>query len=576
MTTSSGGEKSDTGGSVGVGFVREKASDKVNKMSYSDRLKTNINYSERLKRNILEIYLEKTHKEADIYMVNQDSIARVFKTLGIDIDNQVEGYQVQNKGQVSVISAWMKPGIGLERFCRDMNIKVTEGVMTGMIKPASRKEVTVTISGLDFNTPDTFIFEYLNKFGEVSNKVVIYSKFEEGAFKGKFNGERKYQVDFTKSNTNMGTFHLIDGCKVKVFFRGNIKTCGRCHKSSRDCPGQGIAKDCNSDRVMLSSHMKQLWDQIGFKPTCFELDELDTSENDKDEPIKDAPLLNSARFPSNLPKEAPSTRDIEKYDGITVKNIPSTLDDKQILTFLFNYGVPHDHGSDLIGINRQENRNTWVVIEGLSPEEVNTTYKSIHFPETKQKFFDAPLYCRPLRSMTPLKQTAKEVEDNKTKTNNKEVEKPKQKEPALHPVNDPTSKKTPLIPGLTKSQKKKAEKKAKEKLKAEEASNKIGKHSNNDEKITEKKTRKDFMKTKSLDSLEDHGFNFDEIDSGGEDSSSSKFFTKSPLTGGATSMQQTQKRLLSPEAPENRNTRQRSESLSFHPCLVSKLYANQE
>ena len=74
--------------------------------------------------------------------------------------------------------------------------------------------MTVSIVGLDFNTPDTFVFEYLNKFGVLVNQSVIYSKIESGAWKGKYSGERKYQVDFSKATHNMGPYHLIDGCKV--------------------------------------------------------------------------------------------------------------------------------------------------------------------------------------------------------------------------------------------------------------------------------------------------------------------------------------------------------------------------
>jgi hypothetical protein len=52
--------------------------------------------------------------------------------------------------------------------------------MTGIIRPSGKKDVTVSIVGLDFNTPDTFVFEYLNKFGVVVNQSVIYSRGREG------------------------------------------------------------------------------------------------------------------------------------------------------------------------------------------------------------------------------------------------------------------------------------------------------------------------------------------------------------------------------------------------------------
>ena len=45
------------------------------------------------------------------------------------------------------------------------NIMVNNGVITGSIQPAGRKDVIVTVSGLNFNTPDTLMQEYIFKFG---------------------------------------------------------------------------------------------------------------------------------------------------------------------------------------------------------------------------------------------------------------------------------------------------------------------------------------------------------------------------------------------------------------------------
>ena len=111
-------------------------------MSYSDRLKANVRFDQRLKRNVLEITLEKTSIEADAE-VSQEAIAKVFKTLGINIETEVEGSQVHFKGMTSVISVWMKAGVNIERFCKDISIKVSNGVMTGMIRPARRMSLLV-------------------------------------------------------------------------------------------------------------------------------------------------------------------------------------------------------------------------------------------------------------------------------------------------------------------------------------------------------------------------------------------------------------------------------------------------
>ena len=242
---------------------------------------------------MLEITLEKTSIEADVE-VSQEAIAKVFKTLGINIETEVIGFQVHFKGMTSVISVWMKAGVNIERFCKDISIKVSNGVMTGMIRPAGKKDVTVSIVGLDFNTPDSFVMDYVNKFGIVINNTVIYSKNESGPLKGKYTGERRYQVDFSKSNRQMGTYHLIDGCKVRVCYMGNKKTCGRCHKMASECPGEAVAKNCalgGGARVLLTERMKQLWAEIGFVPTNFELEATDKTEDDIEQATRDIPII---------------------------------------------------------------------------------------------------------------------------------------------------------------------------------------------------------------------------------------------------------------------------------------------
>ena len=295
----------------------------------------------------------------------------------------------------------------------------------------------------------------------------------------------------------MGTYHLIDGCKVRVFYRGNRKTCGRCQKSSSDCPGEAIAKNCaagGGDRVFLSDHMKKLWEQIGFVPTSFELDESDKAEDDLQQATKDVPIKTKTSFPPSFKRQDPSPRDIEHLNGISVRNFPKTLEEKEILQFMINYGVPHDHGSECIKINKGD-RNTWLIIDGLSPENVQTIHDSIHFHVTKTKFFDVPLYCKILRTMTPVKST-KEAEkqtdvdkDGEEHTTNTETEMKTNEMPETE--NNTKSSSTnedenkSKIPGLPESERLKKKKKKKKKSKqGKEEENLIGQ---------ENLSRKDFL-----------------------------------------------------------------------------------
>ena len=112
--------------------------------SYADRLKTNIKFDQRLKRNILEIVIEKSEREAEI-VLNPDTVARVFRSVGLNIETQVEGYQIQF-GRVCILSVWVEKSVNLERFCKVENIMVSKGVMTGSIWLDGRKDVLVTVA----------------------------------------------------------------------------------------------------------------------------------------------------------------------------------------------------------------------------------------------------------------------------------------------------------------------------------------------------------------------------------------------------------------------------------------------
>ena len=136
-----GGGGGGVNGNMRLGVERSETQKKNG--LYSDRLKTHVRYDQRLKRNVLEITLEKTNNDAVFDDVNEEAVGRVFKTLGINIETQVQGSQIHYRGKTSVISVWMVAGVSLDRFCKDINIKVTPGVMTGMIRPAGKTDVTV-------------------------------------------------------------------------------------------------------------------------------------------------------------------------------------------------------------------------------------------------------------------------------------------------------------------------------------------------------------------------------------------------------------------------------------------------
>ena len=367
--------------------------------TYAERLKTNVNYDQRLKRNVLEVVLERIDRDAEM-VLDEQCVARLLRSIGMDVETQVEGYQIHHHGRSSMISVWAMKGLNLERFCKEEGITVTKGIMTGRIRPAGRKDVTVTISGLDFNTPDTLILEYIKKFGGIiiSNNV-IYSKFNEGLFKGKYNGERKYQVDFSNSSRNMGTFHYIDGARIRVFYRGNEKTCGRCQKTARNCLGGGFAKVCDEaggSRVHLNDHMKTLWGEIGFVPSGFELPEVrEDSENDQ-------PMADTANFPRKDITAPVTELDKERYVGLTIANVSLEVEDADIKKFIAEQ-VSSEILEENIIISREKKKSVVTINSSLSAITIKEAMDRINFRDCKEKFFGKPLYCRPLRNITPEK-----------------------------------------------------------------------------------------------------------------------------------------------------------------------------
>ena len=187
-----------------------------------------------------------------------------------------------------------------------------------------------------------------------------------GPFKGKYSGQRKYQVNFSKSNSQMGTYHVIDGTKVRVFYNGNVKTCGNCHRNAASCPGEAVAKQCiaaGGKKVYLSDHMKELWAEVGFTPVTFKLDETDKSTDSVEQAAKDGLILSSTSFPTTVSRPELSKKDIEKANGISIRNFPLNIDHDTIISFLSRHGLPTKHNYESIIFDKSEKAKLLCLIQ---------------------------------------------------------------------------------------------------------------------------------------------------------------------------------------------------------------------
>ena len=78
-----------------------------------------------------------------------------------------------------------------------------------------------------------------------------------------------------KANTNLGTYHVIDGQRVTARYPGQQQTCARCFGTPQTCPGKGMARRCEQEggrKIEFNDYIHQLWSRIGYSPAQVEHD----------------------------------------------------------------------------------------------------------------------------------------------------------------------------------------------------------------------------------------------------------------------------------------------------------------
>ena len=196
--------------------------------------------------------------------MDEASLAKFFKNIEVQRE-QIEGIQLVPPRSPRKIFIWLEQGVNLYQYCVNDSFRIGPGVKTSIIKPMDRTEVEVLLKGLNINTPDSSVLHYLSHFGRIVKEEVVYMKNKDGLFAGLKNGDRKYLVDFSNGR-NLDSFHLIDGVRVTVSYPGQRRTCGRCHLTGSNCPGSGLAKECEENggrKIDLRHHMENLWRSIG-------------------------------------------------------------------------------------------------------------------------------------------------------------------------------------------------------------------------------------------------------------------------------------------------------------------------
>ena len=209
------------------------------------------------------------------------------------------------------------------------------------IKPAGKREVIVNIKNIHPNTMDDSVVDYLNKFGDVVSKKVVYGMYGEGPLKGFRNGDRAFKMEI-KPGVNIGTYHVLDGQKVIVKYPGQLQTCARCHQTAKSCLGRGMAKRCEEargEKVEFWDYIRNLWNQIGYSPqnggTPAEAADQETDEG-----------FIQQEGGIFTPKKAP-TDYVGKFAGVSIKYFPKEVDQSQIVDLLMESGLPTNNMQDI-------------------------------------------------------------------------------------------------------------------------------------------------------------------------------------------------------------------------------------
>ena len=286
-------------------------------MSWAERLGSSL--PSRVNRNILEVVLEKDERGA--FIVKEEECARLMQKIGLDLrpGAQVEEVQICPSGR-GVILITLRDNVKIEDFCRYDVLVITEsGIRSSMMKPAGKKEVVVTLKGVHPNTRDSVVLDYLSKFGKIVTTKVVHGEFAAGPLRGMKNGDRSYKME-VKAGESIGSYHYIDGQKVSLRYAGQQQTCGRCHGTSQNCRGRGIAKKCEMEggiRIDFADYILGLWQRIGYTPTK----ELNIEEvEDEVEQVVD----------SFTPTKVP-TKDEEKYNGVNIRQLPRDTDHGEVM-----------------------------------------------------------------------------------------------------------------------------------------------------------------------------------------------------------------------------------------------------
>ena len=156
----------------------------------------------------------------------------------------------------------LKVGINPEKYGSRERRTVSDSLKIIHTRPEISREVQMMVVGLPFNAPDSLVHEQVELFDGKVKGNPVQGTYKVGPWRGQYNGDRRYTVDFSGQILPMGTYHILGGARCRIAYPGNVQTCARCHNFPKACPGSGMARSCDEKggkRRSLSDHMKRVW-----------------------------------------------------------------------------------------------------------------------------------------------------------------------------------------------------------------------------------------------------------------------------------------------------------------------------
>ena len=388
-----------------------------------------MNISKRNKTNTLEVRLE--NDEGNGCSLNEEEIERLLRRLKIQ-SNQFTSVQACPERR-NVVYITLAMGIDITRFIINNNesFVLKQGIRTTTVKPVNKREVNIQVFGLHPDTKDEAVIRYLSAHGKINTKLPVTYGVYPGApgsslLAGKRNGNRTYSMEVKK---NIGSSHIIDGEKVSIRYPGQTKTCNKCHKQANICLGKGLAKNCSSEKILLSQHMISYWQQIDFKPETTSMNEVDIEE--ETEAGDDVP-----KTIDQAPKAVTLRPDINSnYGGVVIEGYGKDIDMEEAIETLKEAGLPFNYAKEDLHITERFEKLT-IYIHDLKSEACVEIVNNLHGQEKAGK----KLTVYALVEDTPTKHLGEELEKlmHSDQTTNNEPNKSPNTPPSSYTMDIPT------------------------------------------------------------------------------------------------------------------------------------------